>query len=156
MKTKILISLLVTVLLFAGFGAQPTHAADDPRITIYVVPTITDEKILPTTIIPDSRISSEISITASRGEYEAASFVIKALEDINIAAKRYLLIQSSNPVGLIQSIRETHETLVVYVNSDKKQADLANFVSSLELFTNRVREISIAVQQLREIRDSRL
>lgn len=81
---------------------------------------------------------------------------IKALEDINIAAKRYLLIQSSNPVGLIQSIRETHETLVVYVNSDKKQADLANFVSSLELFANRVREISIAVQQLREIRDSRL
>ena len=85
MKTKILISLLVTSLLFAGFGAQGAHAAEesiDPPITIYVIPAITDEKILPTTAIPGSHISNKISITASPGEYEPASFVIKALDDI--------------------------------------------------------------------------
>ncbi|MHC4570895.1 MAG: hypothetical protein ACYS0C_02305 [Planctomycetota bacterium] len=80
----------------------------------------------------------------------------KALEDINIAAKRCLLVQSSSPIGLVQSIRETHEALIIYANSDSEQADLARFISALELFTNRAREISIAVQQFREIRSSRL
>ncbi len=80
----------------------------------------------------------------------------KDLEQINIAAKRCLLIQSSNPIGLVQGMRETHEALTAYVGSDKKQVDFATFVSALELFRNRVREISVAVQQLREIRSSPL
>ena len=83
MKSKILISLLAISLLFTVLGAQPTYAAEDPPITIYVVPPITDEKTLPTTSIPDGYISNEVSIVASPGEYEPASFVIKALDDIN-------------------------------------------------------------------------
>ena len=84
-KTKVLISLLVIPLLSTSCGAQGAHTADesvDPRITIYVVPTITDEKILPTLDIPDSYVSNEISVVASRGQYEPASFVIRALDDL--------------------------------------------------------------------------
>ena len=83
MKARILVSLLVILTLLAGFGGQVTQAAPgDPPITIYVVPTVTDEKILPDTALPGSYISNEIYITASPGEYEPASFVIKALDDI--------------------------------------------------------------------------
>jgi hypothetical protein len=68
--------------MFNGVGAQGTHAADESGMTIYVVPAISDEKILPTSTIPDSYISNEISIVACPGEYEPASFVIHALDDI--------------------------------------------------------------------------
>jgi len=76
--------LVVALLLVTPLGAQSVKADEppDPRITTYVVPAITDEKILPTTSISSDYISDEISIVASLGEYEAASFVIRANEDI--------------------------------------------------------------------------
>jgi len=76
--------LVVALLLVTNLGAQAVKADQppDPRITTYVVPAITDEKILPTSSIPDEYISNEISIRACPGEYEPASFVVRANENI--------------------------------------------------------------------------
>ncbi|MCP3682749.1 MAG: hypothetical protein GY861_08680 [bacterium] len=68
---------LVLALLLTLFSV---HAAD---VAVYVVPAITDDKILPTSSIPSSYISDEISITASPGEFEPASFVVKSTRNIN-------------------------------------------------------------------------
>ncbi|MFA5074352.1 MAG: hypothetical protein WC539_10710, partial [Nitrospirota bacterium] len=61
------------VLLLSLFG---TSASAD-TVNIYVVPTITDDYILPTTSISSSYISSAISMKASPGEFESASFVVR-------------------------------------------------------------------------------
>ena len=85
MKNKVFIFSILISLLFVGSGTQAVRAADeppDPRIAIYVIPPIADEKILPTTAIPDGYISNEIYIVACPGEYEPSSFVIHALDDI--------------------------------------------------------------------------
>jgi hypothetical protein len=79
---KGLFSVTLTVLLITSFGTQKVMAETDPRITIYTVPAITDEKILPTTSISDDNISSEISLKACPGEYEPVSFIIHANEGI--------------------------------------------------------------------------
>jgi hypothetical protein len=50
--------------------------------TIYVVPAIKDETILPDSTISESLRSYEISVTACPGEYEPASFAIHADEAI--------------------------------------------------------------------------
>ncbi|MDD3927667.1 MAG: hypothetical protein PHT33_13505 [bacterium] len=47
---------------------------------VYVIPAISDSRILPNTVL-SAFISRNISITACRGEYESASFVIKS--DVN-------------------------------------------------------------------------
>jgi hypothetical protein len=86
MKNNLFIFFVLVILVFTGFVGQGAHVAGQPvapRITIYVVPPITDEKILPTTAIPDNYISNEISIVASPGEYEPTSFVIHALDNID-------------------------------------------------------------------------
>jgi len=62
---------------------QAADASTESGINIYVVPAITDEKILPTTSISNSYISNEISIVGCPGEYEPVSFVINASDDIN-------------------------------------------------------------------------
>ena len=56
---------------------------DSDKITVYVVPAITDNKILPKSSIPSSYLSNTISVKASPGEFEPASFVIRADQDIN-------------------------------------------------------------------------
>ncbi|GAG24421.1 unnamed protein product, partial [marine sediment metagenome] len=84
MRSKILV-ILIMLLLVVSFGAPATRVeaeSPDPRITVYVVPAITDVNILPTTSMSDSYISNDISIVASPGEYEPASFVIHANEGI--------------------------------------------------------------------------
>jgi hypothetical protein len=83
-KSQIFV-LVTTLLLVVSFGTQcakPESESPDPRITVYVVPAITDVNILPTTSMSDSYISNDISIVASPGEYEPASFVIHANEGI--------------------------------------------------------------------------
>ncbi|UCG54951.1 MAG: hypothetical protein JSV32_01650 [Dehalococcoidia bacterium] len=100
MKKRILLSLMATILLSvsAGLGNQFVYAADSP-ITVYVTPPISDEKILPNTPIDSSYISQQISIVAAPGEYEPASFVIKANTDINSVQ-----VQSSELMGAGYSI----------------------------------------------------
>ncbi len=103
MKGKIFV--LVTMLaLVVSFGAQtPTVEGEfpDPQITVYVVPPITDVKILPTTSISSSYISNQISIAACPGEYEPASFVIRADEDI--ASLEVEATELTGPSGSIPS-----------------------------------------------------
>ena len=76
--------LVVALLLVTPLGVQSVKADEppDPRITTYVVPAITDEKILPTTSISGDYVSTDISLRACPGEYEAASFVVRANENI--------------------------------------------------------------------------
>ena len=81
MKNKILL-LAMLLALAMGLVVPPARAAEASSITVYVVPTMTDEKILPYTSISSDYISSHISIMASPGEYEPASFVVRANEDI--------------------------------------------------------------------------
>ena len=84
MKSKIFV-LAIVLLLVVGLGSPAARAegeSRDPQITIYVVPPITDEKILPDSSISPSYVSDEISVVACPGEYEPASFVIQAHEDI--------------------------------------------------------------------------
>jgi hypothetical protein len=82
MKKRILFSLLVAATLAVnfGFGVQPIYA--DSSLTVYVVPAISNNKILPTAAISNSYISSNISISACPDEYEPASFVVRAASDI--------------------------------------------------------------------------
>lgn len=75
--------VLLLALLLATLILLMSDEPPDPRITIYVVPAITDEKILPTSSIPDDYISDEIFIRACPGEYEPASFVVRALDDVS-------------------------------------------------------------------------
>jgi len=49
-------------------------------IEVYVVPTITDDKILPTSSIPSSYLSNQISLAGCPGEFVPATFVIKAVD----------------------------------------------------------------------------
>jgi len=103
MKRNVLVSLLIVVLLLTGFAPLATEVegeSPDPRITVYVVPPITDVKILPTSSIAPSYISDEISIVASPGEYEPASFVVQATgEDITS-----LMVEATELVGPSGSI----------------------------------------------------
>jgi len=81
MKNKILL-LAMLLALVMGLVVPAARTAEASSITVYVVPTMTDEKILPYTSISPDYISSHISIMASPGEYEPASFVVRANEDI--------------------------------------------------------------------------
>lgn len=75
----------------------------------------------------------------------------QALNRIKAAAERYAQIQSANPQGLIQGLRESHEALVAYVNSKRKAVDLERLNSALELFKNRVIAIANAVQKINDL-----
>lgn len=75
----------------------------------------------------------------------------QALNRIKVAAERYAQIQSANPLGLIQSLRESHEALVSYAKSKREAVDLERLNSALELFKNRVSAIANAVQKINEL-----
>ncbi|MDD5530782.1 MAG: T9SS type A sorting domain-containing protein [bacterium] len=70
----------VFFIFFVSLAIQTANAENG--IIVYVVPPITDTKILPTSFISADYISNTISITASPGEYEPASFVIHAQQTI--------------------------------------------------------------------------
>jgi hypothetical protein len=52
-------------------------------VTVYVVPAVSDDKILPDSILPGTLVSRNISLTACRGEFEPASFVLKSNVDVS-------------------------------------------------------------------------
>ena len=76
MKNTLFIGLLFTLSFFPV-------CVEAENVTAYVIPAITDNKILPASSIPSSYISDTISIRASPGEFEPASFVIHANEAIS-------------------------------------------------------------------------
>lgn len=65
-------------------------------LTTYVVPAISDTKILPTTAISSDYISNEISIKSCPNEYTCASFVIKPDKDVKVNIKISDLVNGSN------------------------------------------------------------
>ncbi len=79
-----------------GFKAISPSTA---TITSYVVPAISDDKILPKSTISSSYISSSISIRASPGEYTCASFVINADKSVNLSVLASDLICGSNTIS---------------------------------------------------------
>ena len=86
MKNILIFGILFALFLFASFLFASFFfplCAEVENVTIYVVPAITDNKILPKSSIPSSYISDTISVKASPGEFEPASFVIRADQDIN-------------------------------------------------------------------------
>jgi hypothetical protein len=74
--TTLLILLLSMILKTEGAIAAGSA-------TVYVVPAITDTKILPTSAISPSYISDTVSIKASPGESKAASFAVHADQNID-------------------------------------------------------------------------
>ncbi|MFA5032072.1 MAG: LamG-like jellyroll fold domain-containing protein [bacterium] len=83
--------------LFLSFIIQTVNAENG--IMVYVVPPITDNKILPASFISSDYISNTISITASPGEYEPASFVVQTQQTIP-----FLEIKTSTLIGTSDSI----------------------------------------------------
>jgi hypothetical protein len=52
-------------------------------VKVYVVPAVSDDKILPESILSERLVSQTVSLTACRGEFEPASFVLKSDVDVN-------------------------------------------------------------------------
>ena len=89
--------LLLIILYFVGsflFFLSGKNIKAQSSITTYVIPTMTNEKFLTTSTIPSGYISDQISIKASPGEFEPASFVVKANENINS-----LQVEATNLTG---------------------------------------------------------
>ena len=97
-RSRILLLALVLPLVI-GLIAQPARAAAGSGITIYVVPAMTDDWILPTTVVDASYISSDISVSACPGEYESASFVVRPNQEIGALTATASAL--SDPAGTI-------------------------------------------------------
>jgi hypothetical protein len=84
-----LLGIIAVVLICVGiFSGYFFERINEKNIHLnmavsYVYPAITDEKVLPTSKIPDQYISNIINVKASPGEFRPASFVIYALQDIS-------------------------------------------------------------------------
>ena len=112
-KYEIIFALLILTFLSAQYFLIPTLNANSESITkinatnlskdltIYVVPAITNDKILPYSSISTSCISKTISITACPGEFEPASFVIQP--NINIKSLKLSATNLTGPNGSIAS-----------------------------------------------------
>jgi hypothetical protein len=77
-QTTMILSLIVMVI--AGLDAATARAGD--ICSVYQVKAITNKRILPDTKDVPGERSNLIAITAAPGEYEPASFVVKAHRDI--------------------------------------------------------------------------
>ena len=76
----------------------------------------------------------------------------KMLAEIDAVVTRYDAAMNANPINLIQTMREAHESLVKYAESSKDPHTLAEFLSALETFKNHIQELSKAVSQLRDLK----
>lgn len=72
-----LISVLTCGILFAAKSARQT-----PFFQVHVVKPISNVRLLPDTFPVPASGENAVVVTASRGEYEAASFVVRALKDV--------------------------------------------------------------------------
>jgi len=75
--------ILATILLFLFAGLSPRAAQAATQLSIYVVPAITDNKILPWSPIGSEYLTNVINITACPGESESASFVVRPDSYVN-------------------------------------------------------------------------
>lgn len=85
----VIVLFLFVLLITISPKKLPGFAIYDPSVSVYVVPAITNDQILPDTDVSDSYLSDEISIFASPGEFEPASFVVHpegGIDDLQITA----------------------------------------------------------------------
>ncbi|MCP4612730.1 MAG: hypothetical protein GY845_28885, partial [Planctomycetes bacterium] len=95
----ILVLMVASAVAIIGYSCSSKQTFSNVNSIIRIVPPITDQNILPTTQVFASYISNQISITASPGEFEPASFVVQANQNISS-----LQVQASNLTGTSGSI----------------------------------------------------
>lgn len=88
----------IVILATAFFGV---NASAD--VATYVVPAITDIKILPDSVIPSDYLSTTISVFACRGEYEPASFVVRGTSAVNGLTVTASALQRQGGAGSISN-----------------------------------------------------
>lgn len=72
--------------------------------------------------------------------------------DIQNSVIQYDIALSFNPSDLIRGMKEAHEALVKFAESDRQPQNLAEVVSAMSVFENRVGQIAAAMDQLRKLR----
>ncbi len=73
----------------------------------------------------------------------------RQLADIQKAAENYQLVIMTNPVNLVEGIRQANAALVAYAKSEKTPQDLTSLVGALYTFKSQVEVIVAAVNKLR-------
>ncbi|BBO16597.1 conserved hypothetical protein [Candidatus Brocadia pituitae] len=76
----------------------------------------------------------------------------QTLAEIDAAASRYEAALTANPANLIQTMLDTHESLVKYAGSPKTPQNFTELLAALETFKSRAQEIADAVKQIRDLR----
>ena len=76
----------------------------------------------------------------------------KALDEIRRAQARYDIAITFNPSDIMESMRVAHEALVKYATSRRTPQNLAELVSSLDIFRERAEVLATAVLELRNLR----
>jgi len=74
------------------------------------------------------------------------------LAEIDAAAARYEAALTANPANLVQTMSETHESLVKYAGSPKTPQTFAELLTALETFKSHAQEVANAVKQIRDLR----
>lgn len=99
-RDQLEILALLDGLRHASSNAQLLSAKqrDEKGVILYVVPPVTSSKILPSDSHIPGTISKEISLAACPGEYEPASFVVRALEEIRSLKVEVSALEGKNGV----------------------------------------------------------
>lgn len=89
-KAKFLVKFLCSCIRFAPIAGMAflflffqTGAKATDTVTIYVTPPIKDSSILPSSVLPSGYLSNQMSISATPGEFEPASFTVQANSDVS-------------------------------------------------------------------------
>jgi hypothetical protein len=69
------------------------------------------------------------------------------ISEINLAAQGRQLALAVDPAKVVQDIRNAHNALVAYAESDKQPKDLSQLAAAMELFANRVDQAAQALKQ---------
>ncbi len=85
-----------SVTKFLKAHGMRTAFPSDATLTTWVVPAISDTKILPLSTISDDLLGENISIRTCHGEYTCASFVVRSNKDINIEIETSDLVCGEN------------------------------------------------------------
>lgn len=88
-----------SVTKFLQSYGMKTDFSSDATITTWVVPAISDTKILPLSEISDEYLGDTITIRASPGEYTCASFVVRSDKNINLEIKTSDLVYGENIIS---------------------------------------------------------
>lgn len=81
MRTRFLLLVILVSMSSGSFAQLNAQHRTEPYVT-YVTKAITNEKILPKTFPIAGGISNKLTITACSGEYEPATFTVRARQDI--------------------------------------------------------------------------